>query len=671
MSIEGKTKKAIIYTTTLAMLTAAVGGFSYISINANEPKSNKSTSTDAYKRPDEGDALASRISSSLKAEDKNAFKNETVYAFADPSGKINKVLVNEHLNNKEAKEELIDETDLTDIVNLKGDETFEIEGNKIKWKAEGKDIYYQGQSTKELPVELNISYSLNGKKIDVADLIGQSGRVTIRFDYKNNTSVNKEINGKKENIKIPFVAISGVMLDDSFKNVEVVNGKLLSEGKKDIVLGYALPGLIDSIGVSKEEFDKDFEIPDYFEFSADVENFKMGMSVTMIANGSNIVVDNGINLDSMDNLMNSLSDAGNRLSDGSKELTNGISTLNSKMSEFDAGMGQLKSGIDALAEGSNSLADGIYAVNNSAASIANGISNLDAALNTPMSSDEKAAVAASAQSAVEGAFAPGSETYNYIYGTASSQFAESMTNEQTINMIYQGLYANLHDSLYGAGVANGLQMALEQGLPVTKEDIIASQGGAIEEQIQSSLYELAAGIANGIAENGKDSMGASVVEACKNAAVTSAGEAAVAGAEGTKSTIAGKIEAQQENGYSLVTGSQALAGGTAQLANGVPTLTEGINGLSQGASTLLDGSSQLLNGTSQLLNGSAQLEAGINTFNNDAVNKMVTAYNGDVKTFVERLDAVVEASSEYDTYTMLENGATGTTKIIIKTTEIK
>ena len=191
MSIEGKTKKAIIYTTTLAMLTAAVGGFSYISINANEPKSNKSTSTDAYKRPDEGDALASRISSSLKAEDKNAFKNETVYAFADPSGKINKVLVNEHLNNKEAKEELIDETDLTDIVNLKGDETFEIEGNKIKWKAEGKDIYYQGQSTKELPVELNISYSLNGKKIDVADLIGQSGRVTIRFDYKNNTSVNK------------------------------------------------------------------------------------------------------------------------------------------------------------------------------------------------------------------------------------------------------------------------------------------------------------------------------------------------------------------------------------------------------------------------------------------------------------------------------------------------
>ena len=125
----------------------------------------------------------------------------------------------------------------------------------------------KGTLTKELPVELNISYSLNGKKIDVADLIGQSGRVTIRFDYKNNTSVNKEINGKKENIKIPFVAISGVMLDDSFKNVEVVNGKLLSDGKKDIVLGYALPGLIDSIGVSKEEFNKDFEIPDYFEFS--------------------------------------------------------------------------------------------------------------------------------------------------------------------------------------------------------------------------------------------------------------------------------------------------------------------------------------------------------------------------------------------------------------------
>lgn len=668
-----KSKKMIIGATTLAMLAGAVGGVSYFDSSAKEnvtkKEVEKNTNTDAKSNDEK--ILTAQITSGLKAESKNAYKNETVYAFADKTGAISKVVVNEHLANKDGADTLVDITDLTNIENIKGNEEYLLDGNKITWEANGKDIYYQGESTKKLPIDMKITYKLDGKDIDANELIGKSGRVTIRFDYKNNTSVVKKINGQDESIKIPFVTITGVMLNDGFDNVEVVNGRILSEGRINMVLGYALPGLVDSMGVKKEEFEQDFDIPDYFEFSADVREFNLGMTVTMIANGSNIVMGSEINLDKMDELMGGLSSAGSQLSAGSDELTNGISTLSSKMNEFDAGMGELKNGIDSLVAGSGDIANGIYAVDNSAQAIAGGIDNLDAALNAPMSDEQISAIASSAAAEAEGAFAPGSDTYNYIYNTAATQFSETMTGQATVDSIYQALYANLHDSLYSAGIANAMQYAMANGIEVTMEDIIASQGGEIEANIQGSLYELASGIASGIATNGKDAMGVSVVEACKQSAASAAGQAAVAGAEGAKSNIATQIETQAENGYSLVTGARALADGTSQLAGGVPSLTTGIDSLSKGAGALASGSSQLVDGTNRLLDGSSNLRDGINKFNNDAINKMVSAYNGDVKNFVARMEAIIAASSEYDTYTMLEEGKEGNTKIIIKTAELK
>lgn len=610
------------------------------------------------------DVLVSQLSEGINIEEKDVYKDETVYVFADASGNTNKILVNEHLKNSDGKAELTDKTDLKDIVNLKGYEEFTRNGDTITWKTEGNDIYYQGTSDKELPVQVKTTYYLDGKEILPNELAGKSGKVRIRFDYTNNTDVIKNINNRDEHIKIPFVTVTGMVLGDSFTNITVENGKTMQEGNSNIIIGYAAPGLAESLDVNDADFSDEISIPEYFEVSADVTDFALDMTVTLVMNGSELNMAGGFDFDNLDSVVDSLTDAGTQLVDGSGELADGVGTLLDRMGEFNSGVGTLQTGIDTLSNGSASLASGVATINTSAQGINSGIAALDTALNTPMTDEEKQAVANSAASAVAAQFAEGTETYNYIYGQAAASFNATMTSEDTVNAIYNGLYANLHDSLYYAAVANAFEAA---GGTVSKEDIIAAQGEAIEAGIQQQLYALASGIASNIGAQGQAAVGQSVVAACTDSASQAAGQAAVTGAEGTKTQIASQIEAVQENGYSLVSGSAALAAGASSLAEKIPTLTDGISSLLSGAGILSDGSSQLAAGVSQLSEGATALNDGIVQFNDEAIQSIVRAYNGDIKSLASRIQAVIEASTEYDTYTMLSEGDAGTTKFIIKT----
>ena len=190
-------------------------------------------------------------------------------------------------------------------------------------------------------------------------------------------------------------------------------------------------------------------------------------------------------------------------------------------------------------------------------------------------------------------------------------------------------------------------------------------------QVDANISIMATQIAAGIAENGATAMGNQVADACQTAAVTAAGQAAgqavIAGAEGAKAQISAQINATQENGYSLVTGMQALANGTSTLASSVPVLTDGVSQLVAGMGTLANGTTQLSDGVSQLADGATALDDGMNQFNQDAILKLANAYNGDIKKLTSRIQAVLEASTEYDTFTMLNDGDTGVTKFIIKT----
>lgn len=660
------------------------------------------------------DDLADQLADNVNLKEKDVDKDETVYVFAKANGDVDNILVNETLKNRDKSATIEDTTDLKDIVNVKGDETFTQNGNKITWDAAGNEISYQGTTDRQLPVSVKATYYLDGNEISPEDLAGKSGKVKIRLDYTSNETVTKDVNGKDEDISVPFVAVSGMVLGDNFTNIQVTNGKYLAQGESNIVVGYAVPGL-DS-GVKDAAKDLDTEIPDYVEVSADVTDFSLDMTVTMLVNGSEMDYSGDLDLTDLDDLTEALSSAGNQLADGSGELSDGAGqvsegagTLASKMGDLTTGAGSLKAGMETLSSSSGDLSSGVAVIDQSAQSIANGINTLDTAVNTKMTAEEQAAVAQQAGTQVAAQLAPGTDMYNTIYNGAVSAYKNNMTSasdqlyasyttadpdtgvsllEQMQGAILaQGASAaakTAAQTAYNNAKNNGLDEANAQAAMATafgsaymsyanSPDNVANAKAAAEKALQ----DLAEKTTTGIAAQGADAIGNSVVAACTQAASQAAGTAAVQGAETAKATIASQIEATQANGYSLVSGANALAKGTSTLAGSVPALKDGISQLVNGANALASGAGQLKNGASTLADGASQVADGAGTLNeslvslnNDAIKKMVSAYNGDVKDSVARLQAAMEAATEYDSFGGKSDDAAGVTKFIIKTAAI-
>lgn len=213
-------------------------------------------------------------------------KEETVYIIGDAEGNPKSVIVSDWLKNGSGADSLSDETGLSDIKNVGGDEVFHVNTDgTITWDAAGSDIYYQGTTDQELPVNVKISYTLDGQPVSASEIAGKSGHVKIRFDYENKAEKTVEINGKTETVKVPFAMVSGTILSqECFSNIKVTNGKLISEGTNAIVFGMAYPGLKESLNLSDMQDGLDLskiEIPDYVEIEADAKNFKLDTTMTV------------------------------------------------------------------------------------------------------------------------------------------------------------------------------------------------------------------------------------------------------------------------------------------------------------------------------------------------------------------------------------------------------
>lgn len=681
------------------------------------------------------DDLADQLADNVNLKEKDVDKDETVYVFAKANGDVDNILVNETLKNRDKNDKIEDTTDLKDIVNVKGDETFTQNGNKITWDAAGNEISYQGTTDKQLPVSVKATYYLDGNEISPEDLAGKSGKVKIRLDYTSNETVTKDVNGKDEDISVPFVAVSGMVLGDNFTNIQVTNGKYLAQGESNIVVGYAVPGL-DS-GVKDAAKDLDTEIPDYVEVSADVTDFSLDMTVTMLVNGSEMDYSGDLDLTDLDDLTEALSSAGDQLADGSGELSDGATqvsdgagqlsdgagqlasgagTLADKMGDLTTGAGSLKEGMESLSSSSGDLASGVAVIDQSAQSIANGINTLDTAVNTKMTAEEQAAVAQQAASQVSAQLAEGTDMYNTIYNGAVSAYKNNMTSAS--DQLYASYTTadpdtgvSLLEQMKGAILAQGAlaaaQTAYANALSANPNDAQTAQaefGKAYLSYVsdlnnvayakaaaEKALKDLAAKTTSGIAAQGADAIGNSVVAACTQAASQAAGAAAVQGAETAKATIASQIEATQANGYSLVSGANALAKGTSTLAGSVPALKNGISQLVNGANALASGAGQLKDGAVSLKSGAGTLKTGVDqlkdgagqvadgaaalnenlvALNDEAIKKMISAYNGDVKDSVARLQAAMEAATEYDSFGGKSDDAAGVTKFIIKTAAV-
>lgn len=651
------------------------------------------------------DDLADQLADNVNLKEKDVDKDETVYVFAKANGDVDNILVNETLKNRDKNDKIEDTTDLKDIVNVKGDETFTQNGNKITWDAAGNEISYQGTTDRQLPVSVKATYYLDGNEISPEDLAGKSGKVKIRLDYTSNETVTKDVNGKDEDISVPFVAVSGMVLGDNFTNIQVTNGKYLTQGESNIVVGYAVPGL-DS-GVKDAAKDLDTEIPDYVEVSADVTDFSLDMTVTMLVNGSEMDYSGDLDLTDLDDLTEALSSAGNQLADGSGELSDGAGqvsegagTLASKMGDLTTGAGSLKAGMESLSSSSGDLSNGVSVINQSAQAIAAGVNTLDTAVNTKMTEEEQAAVAKQAASqvsaSVEAQFAAGTDTYNYIYNSAVSNYTNSMNNA-TDQIAQAYIDSDAYTAFYNSALAaQAAQIASEKAAQAAAQGAdfatvyqqaytaalaSADLQTAVATQVQGAFKQMAQQTTTSLAEGGKAAIGQSVVDACKSAATQAAsqaaGQAAVQGAETAKATIASQIEATQANGYSLVSGANALAQGTSTLAGSIPALKNGIsqlvsgaNALASGAGQLKDGAVTLADGASQVADGAGTLNESLVTLNNEAIKKMISAYNGDVKDSVERLQAAMEAATEYDSFGGKSDNTAGVTKFIIKTAAI-
>ncbi len=651
------------------------------------------------------DDLADQLADNVNLKEKDVDKDETVYVFAKANGDVDNILVNETLKNRDKSATIEDTTDLKDIVNVKGDETFTQNGNKITWDAAGNEISYQGTTDRQLPVSVKATYYLDGNEISPEDLAGKSGKVKIRLDYTSNETVTKDVNGKDEDISVPFVAVSGMVLGDNFTNIQVTNGKYLAQGESNIVVGYAVPGL-DS-GVKDAAKDLDTEIPDYVEVSADVTDFSLDMTVTMLVNGSEMDYSGDLDLTDLDDLTEALSSAGDQLADGSGELSDGAGqvsegagTLASKMGDLTTGAGSLKAGMESLSSSSGDLSNGVSVINQSAQAIAAGVNTLDTAVNTKMTEEEQAAVAKQTASqvsaSVEAQFAAGTDTYNYIYNSAVSNYTNSMNNA-TDQIAQAYINSDAYTAFYNSALAaQAAQIASEKAAQAAAQGAdfatvyqqaytaalaSADLQTAVATQVQGAFKQMAQQTTTTLAEGGKAAIGQSVVDACKSAATQAAsqaaGQAAVQGAETAKATIASQIEATQANGYSLVSGANALAQGTSTLAGSIPALKNGIsqlvsgaNALASGAGQLKDGASTLADGASQVADGAGTLNESLVSLNNDAIKKMVSAYNGDVKDSVARLQAAMEAATEYDSFGGKSDNTAGVTKFIIKTAAI-
>lgn len=851
---------------TIALVGTGIGATAVFAEKNSTAVTAEADSTTGSSK--DADDIADKLMDSVSLKDNDADKDESVYLISDANGNVNKTIVVDHLKNKDKKDTLEDASNLSDIENVKGKEKFTQSGDKLTWQAGGKDIYYQGTATEEPPVTQKVTYYLDGKEISPEDLAGKSGKVKIRFDYTNTTSYTETVNGEKQTVSVPFAAVTGLVLGDGFENIEVTNGKAEVSDSSSVVLGYALPGLKDSLGIKDGDLDGDVNIPEYMEMTADVKNFSMPAAMTFVVNASDYVSTDGIDTSDLDDMINDLKDASTQLQDGSKTLAegtdtlaDGLSTLQSKLGTFASGVGTLQNGLKTYTDGVSTLSGGLNTLGNStgalvsgadklndgagqlasgsatlkdglksytdganglakgasdldagigtlaeksgtlvdgatklddgasqlsasASSINEGIKSLDTGLKTPLTDKEKAGYQAAAKDSVDKQFSNPDNEANYenTKAKASGVYYETMTSDDSVKQAVQLLkndsdLMNMINATVGATVETAikdsvpdlaskdtatikktynnspkLQQSVKEvlNLPQTIPDYDALVSAIVDQK----LNDMATKVMEGVANNSKDKVGEAVADAAKTGAENAAQSAVITGIESAKSNVSSQINAKQENGYSLVTGADALSTGASSLANGtkslvnsiptltggikqlkdgssqlnagaakltsnndtlnagatalnagasqlsagtqslmnsVPTLTSGIKQLvdgsntlvannaqlNSGASQLADGTNQIVSGVDQLTTGSKTLSEGAHTladgmvqFNEEGINKILDAYNGDLKPFTNKLQAVIDAGEEYQTYSAIADGQTGSVKFIYKLASI-
>lgn len=404
----------------------------------------------------------------------NISKDETVYVLAGADGSVKKIIVSDWIKNQLGSATVTDKSDLNNIENVKGDESYSVNGDNMKvWDAQGNDIYYQGDIQKELPVGMSVSYTLDGKTISADELAGKSGKVTIRYDYDNRQYETVQINGTNQRIYVPFAMLTGMILDnDCFSNVQVSNGKLVNDGDRTVVAGLAFPGLQENLALSRDQL----SIPDYVEVTADVKNFSLGMTVTLACNDVFSQIDD-VNFTTADGATASigkLTDAMTQLLDGSSALYDGLSTLLDKSKE-------LATGVEELAAGAKAIRDGAGSVDEGTAALKAGLAELSTGLNTLSSNSE---------ALNEGA----EKVFTTLLSTAATQIRQAglTVPDLTIDnyaQVLNELITSLDEKAVYEKALQQVTAAVEENRPLITEKVTAAVRQQVEEKVTAVVRQ--------------------------------------------------------------------------------------------------------------------------------------------------------------------------------------
>lgn len=577
------------------------------------------------------------------SEDTGFSKEESVYVKADASGNVKKTTVSEWLKNPE-KGTISDTSELKDIKNVKGDETFETgSNNNVSWKSEGNDIYYQGTIDKELPVDVKVSYKLDGKSISPKDLKGKSGKVEIQFSYDNKSKQTVNVNGEDVEMYTPFTMVSAMMLSsDEYSNVSVENGKLISDGDKNIVVGVAFPGLANDLNL--KDRDMDIDIPETVTITADVKDATVGTSITMAS--AELMNEFGLDdIDSFDDLQDSiddLEDATNQLvdgskeaADGSKELADGVGTLNDGAGTLASGAGTLADGVNTLNEKSGTLVSGVNTLASGVGTYTAGVASI--AKNSQLISDNMQSLQGGVNKLEEQIAAQATQGL----GEIKTNINNAKTGVDQINSAIttslgegkpgvQGILSNASQALTGADVTidqndvnvtvNSVSLKNSESVNKIIEDSALSddEKNALKNAINSAITKDNMNIEYKVElnENGNSKLNSAQQKiATANGLVTTA-NGTLSQLSDSMNTISGGLSALAgENGIGQLEAAFAKNGsvdqGFAQLGQGVSELAAGTQALADGAAELNKNSAPLMAGVTSLKDGGSQLASGV------------------------------------------------------------
>ena len=634
---------------TIALVGTGIGATAVFAEKNSTAVTAEADSTTGSSK--DADDIADKLMDSVSLKDNDADKDESVYLISDANGNVNKTIVVDHLKNKDKKDTLEDASNLSDIENVKGKEKFTQSGDKLTWQAGGKDIYYQGTATEEPPVTQKVTYYLDGKEISPEDLAGKSGKVKIRFDYTNTTSYTETVNGEKQTVSVPFAAITGLVLGDGFENIEVTNGKAEVSDSSSVVLGYALPGLKDSLGIKDGDLDGDVNIPEYMEMTADVENFSMPAAMTFVVNASDYVSTDGIDTSDLDDMINDLKDASTQLQDGSKTLAegtdtlaDGLSTLQSKLGTFASGVGTLQSGLKTYTDGVSTLSGGLNTLGNSTGALVSGADKLNSG------AGQLASGSATLKDGLK-TYTDGASQLNTGLNQLNDNTGSLATGVTSLNDGAKTLSDGINAANKGAaGVSAGAaQLKTSIDTAKTGADSLAAGAKQVDEgvgQLTQSLSDMPETIKTNINKSleslnelnvgtlfktlgyiDTDKITADNVSAAADAAVNNAGDiidaltnmqnqnpsatynqilVGLSQGKGAVSVYSAVNQSVTDSAYTV----QALKDGSAKVSDGASSLDAGLGRLSDGASELSSGASDLAKGTTQLATGATELQTG-------------------------------------------------------------